>query len=181
MFEWWKKIASAHRSEDETSQGMWLDFFAPRASKGFLIRLGCVALIALVIFWGLLRPCVIDGQSMMPTYDRSGFNLNKRWAYWFSEVKRGDVVIISFDGKFQLLKRVVALAGDTVEFRNGKLFVNRRQVDEPYLHYSSDWNMPERVVSPGCCYVVGDNRSQPINDHVFGEVPLERIAGQPLF
>ena len=181
MFEWWKKIASAHRSDDETSQGMWLDFFAPRASKGFLIRLVCVALLALLVFWGLLRPCIIDGQSMMPTYDSSGFNLNKRWAYWFSEVKRGDVVIISYDGKFQLLKRVVALAGDTVEFRNGKLFVNGEERHEPYVKLPCDWNMKPVKVAEDEFYVVGDNRSMNIVKHQHGAVKAYRIIGTPLF
>lgn len=181
MFKWWHKIVSAHRSDDETSRGEILEFIFPQLSKAFFIRLTAVALCAVLIFGVLLMPCIIDGGSMLPTYARKGFTFCKKWSYWFREPAAGDIVIINYGSRHYLLKRIIALAGDTVEFRRGTLFVNGKKQEEPYVRYISDWNLPPRTVAPGKCYVVGDNRSQPINEHIFGQVDLKRITGQPLF
>ncbi len=80
-----------------------------------------------------------------------------------------------------LLKRVVALEGDVVEFRNGDLFVNKERVEEVYIRYPSDWNLPPRTVNEGHFYVVGDNRSVSIDIHRFGQTPADRVIGAPLW
>lgn len=76
-----------------------------------------------------------------------------------------------------LLKRVVALAGETVEFRRGALLVNGKMIKEPYVQYPSDWNLGPREVKSGKIYVVGDNRSVPLHQHHFGQVSVKRVVG----
>lgn len=76
-----------------------------------------------------------------------------------------------------LLKRVVALPGETVEFRNGFLYVNGNVIEEPYVHHRSDWELPPRTVAPGHVYVVGDNRGTSMARHQFGAVNMDRIIG----
>ena len=181
MFNWWKKISSAHRSDDTTAQGELREFLFPKLKLPFFIRMGIVAAVTAIVFGVFLMPCVIDGESMLPTYDSSGLTFCKKWSYWFSEPQRGDVVIIKYASNIYLLKRIVALEGDTVEFRRGKLYINGIEQDEPYVKYLSNWNLKPRQVAPGSCYVVGDNRSQRMHEHVFGQISLERIAGEPLF
>ncbi len=80
-----------------------------------------------------------------------------------------------------LLKRVVALEGERVEFRDGRLFVNGSEMDEPYVNYPSDWNLPPRVVGRNSVYVVGDNRNVPMEGHLFGQTSIHRIIGGPLW
>jgi len=80
-----------------------------------------------------------------------------------------------------LLKRIVATEGEEIEFRSGKLIVNQKEMEEPYFRFPSDWNLPPRVVQKGCVYVVGDNRSMPIENHLFGNASLKRIVGVPLW
>ena len=181
MFKWWHKIAAAHRSDDDTARGEVMEFFFPRLRAGFFIRLAAVAFFALVVFGFLLMPCVIDGESMMPTYGRHGFNFCKKWSYWFKKPERSDVVVIKYASNLYLLKRIVGLEGDTVEFRKGELFVNGRKQHEPYIHYICTWDLPPRRIAPGNCYVIGDNRSQPIKEHIFGQLSMKRIVGKPLF
>ncbi len=177
----WCKIATVHRSADTTSAGTMRDFFIPRPTKGFFIRMGVVAIVAIIVFGFLLIPCIIDGESMIPTYPAHGFTFCWRGKYLFRNPKRGEVVIICYSTKVYFLKRVVALPGETVEFRRGNLFINGRRQREPYLHYICDWNLPPRTVEAGHYYVVGDNRSQPISLHKFGQVDSKKIAGAPLF
>jgi len=110
------------------------------------------------------------------------FNFCFRLRYSFSKPERHDVVTIRLAGeKIMLLKRVVALEGDFVEFQNGILFVNKKKIDEQYVRYPSDWNLPPRKVDKGHVYVVGDNRSVPIDVHQFGQTPIDRIIGVPLW
>ena len=83
--------------------------------------------------------------------------------------------------RVMLLKRVVALEGDVVEFRNGDLFVNKEKVEEAYSRYTSDWNLAPRTVNKGHVYVVGDNRSVSIDIARFGQTSTDRIVGVPLW
>ncbi|HUU39805.1 MAG TPA: signal peptidase I, partial [Desulfatiglandales bacterium] len=95
---------------------------------------------------------------------------------------RHDIVLIKFAGKkVMLLKRIIALEGETVEFRNGKLFVDEIEVNEPYLKYPCNWNLSPRKVKKGHVYVVGDNRNMPIKNHNFGQTLINRIIGAPIW
>jgi signal peptidase I len=80
-----------------------------------------------------------------------------------------------------LLKRIIALEGERIEFRDGKLLVDGNKIDEPYVRYPCDWNLPPRQVEQGSVYVVGDNRNMPIEDHLFGQTSINRIVGVPLW
>ena len=181
LWELWQKICKLHRSDDETAGGEFADFFMPELTRGFLIRLSVVAVSAAVVFYFLLIPCVISGESMEPTYKRVGFTFCWRGKYWFSEPQKGDVVIIRYSGKTYYLKRIVALPGDVVAFRRGILYVNGKPQKEPYVRFGSDWDLRPRKVDAGHYYVVGDNRSMPLEQHRFGQVAAGRVKGVPLW
>jgi len=119
---------------------------------------------------------------MEPTYHNGRVNFCWRLRYLFSEPKRHDVVAVRFAGsKVMLLKRVVALEGERIEFRDGKLFVDGREIEEPYVLYPCDWNLSPRQVEKDRVYIVGDNRSMPIEDHHFGQASKGRVVGVPLW
>ncbi len=150
--------------------------------KKRVVRIVLISLAAWLIFSYVLIPLRIQGRSMEPTYHDGGFSFCWRQRYLFSPPSPGDVVAIRFAGRHvMLLKRVVALAGDVVEFRNGILYVNDQQVDEPYVRFRSDWNLPPRTVGAGRVYVVGDNRGVPMKQHYFGQAELDRVIGGVLW
>jgi signal peptidase I len=151
-------------------------FIFPELNRKFFIRLAFVAGVSALLFL-LFKPCVISGSSMEPSWYDGSVTVSFRWQYLFSPPEKGDVVTISFFGRKELLKRVVALPGDVVEFRNGKLFVNGKMTDEPYVVRACDWSMDPVKVREGYCFVVGDNRDQPIAEHLVGEVLQSRISG----
>ena len=156
-------------------------FFLPHLNRKFIIRLSVVAVVALVFFAFVLKPFFISGGSMLPTYGERGFTCVFRWSYLFSAPERGDIVAVSYFGSRYLLKRVLAVENDTVAFREGKLFVNGRLCEEPYVKYQGRWNVPDTFVPPGYCFVAGDNRQQDKKYHLFGLVRIKRIAGKVLF
>jgi len=119
---------------------------------------------------------------MEPTYRDGGFTFCLAPRYLFSEPSRGDVVAVRLAGRrIMYLKRIVALAGETVAFDRGRLVVDGMLMPEPYVIYWGEWNLPPRLVKNGHVYVVGDNRSIPMESHVFGQTPIERIVGTPLW
>lgn len=157
-------------------------FLFPRLTPIYFVRVALVSAVAYLLFAFVLTPFFIRGRSMEPTYIDGGFDFCFKLRYLFSGPKRGDVVGLKLAGeRVMLLKRVVALAGDTVEFRDGKLFVNAREVPEPYVQGPCDWNLPPRRVEEGSLYVVGDNRSMPIEGHDFGQTSVARVIGVPLW
>jgi signal peptidase I len=80
-----------------------------------------------------------------------------------------------------LLKRIVALENEWVEFRDGKLWVDEKEIDEPYLRFPCQWNLAPRQVAAGSVYVIGDNRDISIERHYFGQVSIQRLKGVPLW
>jgi signal peptidase I len=157
-------------------------FFFPSFTPKFLIRIALVALFAYLFFGYLCIPFTIRGISMEPTYRNGGVNFCWRLNTFFSEPKRYDVVTVRFAGsRVMLLKRMVAREGEQVEFRDGKLFIDGQKIDEPYVRYPCNWNLPPRRVEKDCIYVVGDNRSMPTENHHFGQTSKKRIIGVPLW
>ncbi len=157
-------------------------FFVPEAGRKYFIRVLIVAVSAFIVFQYVLIPFFIRGDSMWPTYTDGSFNFCFTPAYLFSRPQRGDVVTIRMAGKrVMLLKRIVALEHDIVAFKDGRLFVNHQAVTEPYTSGPCDWQLPPREVKAGHVYVVGDNRSVPMARHDFGQTPVGRITGVPLW
>jgi len=153
-------------------------FFFPVFNKGYFFRLILIALACYLIFGHLLIPLRIQGFSMDPAYRNSSFAFCWRLQYLFTPPERFDVVAVRYSGRrVMLLKRVVALPGETVEFRKGFLYVNGNPIEEPYVHHRSDWQLSPRTVSPDHVYVVGDNRGTSMARHQFGEVKIKRIVG----
>ncbi|MDD2479252.1 MAG: signal peptidase I [Victivallaceae bacterium] len=157
------------------------DFFIPRLTRIYLIRIAVIILLCFTIFGFVLRPAWVKGGSMEPTYRKIGLNFIYLLKYWHSKPQRGDIVAIYYEKKVMFLKRIVALPDETVEFRDGKLYVNGQKLDEPYVKKPCDWELPPRTVQYGYYYVVGDNRNQPIERHQFGQVAQRRIIGVPLW
>ncbi|RPI99618.1 MAG: signal peptidase I [Deltaproteobacteria bacterium] len=157
-------------------------FFFPSITPGFLTRTLCIGVLAYLFFGYVCLPFRIKGISMEPTYHDGGFNFCWRPSYLFSQPRRHDVVAVRFAGnRVMLLKRVVALEKEEFEFIDGKLFVDRKEIAEPYVRYPYHWNLPPRLVEKGSVYVVGDNRDMPIEHHYFGQTSVKRILGAPLW
>jgi signal peptidase I len=157
-------------------------FFLPPLTWRLLARALLVAIAAYLFFGYLCIPMHIEGISMEPAYRNGSFNFCWRLRYLFSAPKRHDVVAVRFAGdRVMLLKRIVAMEGEEVEFQSGKLYINGKEMEELYISLPSDWNLPPRLVEKGCVYVIGDNRSMPIENHLFGNASTKRIVGGPLW
>jgi signal peptidase I len=158
------------------------NFLFPQINRKFLIRVMIVAVSAFLIFKFLLIPFRVKGHSMAPTYNNGEMNFCWTLRYMFSPPGRHDIVTVRYAGtRVMLLKRVIAVEGETVEFIRGQLFVNGREIREPYVAGKYNWDLPPRHVKPRHVYVAGDNRQVPMETHDFGQTDVNRIIGAPLW
>jgi signal peptidase I len=145
-------------------------------------------LVAFVLVFGLVRPFVLEAfripsESMVPTLEVGDRVLANKFIYRLTEPERGDVVVFESVGEGddqKLIKRIVAVAGDEIEVRNGTLLVNGEEQEEPYLTENPPFNgsyepteVPEEHV-----FVMGDNRANSADSRVFGPLPVENIEGE---
>ncbi len=159
------------------------NFFIPKINGNFFLRLAVLALLTVLICTFILTPAFTHGDSMLPTYRSRQFLPVWRPKYWFRAPQVGDVVMVRFAGqRIMLLKRVVAVAGQRVAFHAGVLHIDGVPCQEPWSRLTDcDWELPERIVPEGEIYVIGDNRSMPLAEHIFGHVSVKRIVGAPLW
>lgn len=152
-----------------------------RNPKRTFMRVVVLVIVCTVLFNYVLLPIRVDGPSMSPNYKENSVNFINRLAYLKKDPKRGDVVAIRYTGRsMMLMKRVVALPGETIEFVGGRIVIDGRFLDEPYLKNECDWNVkPEHnTMRDDEYYVVGDNRSMPFENHYQGAAKRERILGR---
>ena len=150
-----------------------------RRPKFTLVRIVALVLAVVVLRQFVLLPIQVIGPSMLPTYQDHGINFINRLAYRSYEPQRGDVVAVRTSGvSIMYMKRVIGLPGETVTFREGRVFINGQPLDEPYLKYPCDWELRPVTVELGEIFVVGDNRSMPANSHYFGRTQRQRIVGK---
>jgi signal peptidase I len=147
-----------------------------------VVRVAILIIFSVVVFGWVLLPVRTYGDSMLPTYRSGGFHLVNRAAYLWRDPSRGDVVAVRLAGwRVVYVKRIVGVPGDRVAFSQGVLMVNGRPVDEPYIRQPQPWTMPEVTLGSEEFFVVGDNRNMRMEQHEFGRVRRERIAGPLLF
>lgn len=175
----WQKAAQ-HTAESLRRSGK--AFFCPRLTRRYLLRVVAVGACTAILATWVVTPCRIQGDSMAPTYRDGGMAVIWRGAFRLRRPRRGEVVAIRAAGpRVMFLKRVVGVEGDSVGFQSGRLLLNGEPLDEPYVAGNCDWSLAPRQVPPGWVYVVGDNRSMPMEHHVFGATEVSQLAGRPLW
>ncbi|MGH9714156.1 MAG: signal peptidase I [Candidatus Acidiferrales bacterium] len=141
--------------------------------------------LALVIIIFLYQPVKVEGTSMAPLLsDQERIFINK-FVYRFEPIERGDVVVFWYplDRSKSFIKRVIALPGETVEVRAGRLYVDGRELVEPYVpaNYLDGASYPPLTVPADCFFVMGDHRDSSNDSRVFGPVPRQYIYGKAVF
>jgi signal peptidase I len=128
-------------------------------SLDFLVAMVISAFI--IIF--LYQPVHVEGTSMLPRLQDKDLLFINKFAYRFEAIHRGDVVVFLYphDHTKSYIKRVIALPGDDLRIDHGRVWVNGRQIAEPYVpaRFRDDRSQPEMTIPPGEYFVMGDHRS----------------------
>ncbi len=127
---------------------------------------------------------------MTPTLHNGDRVLVNKLAYRLHDVHRGDVVVFERPPELKdapevkdLIKRVIGLPGETVEFREGRILIDGHLLDEPYLAPGiTTESKPETgdsiTVPPSQVLVLGDNRRNSTDGRVFGPISQKLIVGR---
>jgi len=154
-------------------KGSCLRFFLDLLETLFLsvaLFLGINALTARV---------VVEGFSMRPTLEDETYVLVNKMSYHSKLPEHGDIIVFHFpiDPDQDFIKRVIGLPGDKIDIHDGRVKVNEHVLSEAYIaaapQYVGSWRVPENHV-----FVLGDNRNNSSDSHVWGSVPLENLIGK---
>jgi signal peptidase I len=124
----------------------------------------------------------IEGVSMLPLLHDGERIFVNRYIYRFRLVQRGDVVVFWYppDPSKTLVKRVLGIPGDMISIREGRLFLNRGALEEPYVPEAlrDTYNLPTVTVPSGYYFVLGDDRKNSDDSRRWGLVPQRYILGR---
>lgn len=148
-----------------------------------LTSLGMVSYTFITHF--IFQSVRVDGQSMVPTLENSGSYWLDRFAYVASAPRQGDIVALKDpQDNVLVVKRVIALPGQSVYLDHGKVLVDGQPLAEPYLPdktltFAYEKNESEFfVMGKDQFFVLGDNRDNSTDSRVFGPVPRQNILGK---
>jgi len=150
----------------------------------------CVSLLILIVFAVGVRhfvaePVRVVGDSMHPTLAEGDLMLVEKLTYWTEEPSRGDIIVCYYPGyTVSCVKRVIAVGGETVEIKDGEVYIDGAILDEAaYWNGTHFGSMEEVTVPEGSVFVMGDNRnnSKDSRNVTVGPIPFEKIVGRVFF
>jgi signal peptidase I len=115
----------------------------------------------------------MTGNSMQPTF-KDGQVIEVKSVDNISSLQRGDIIVFEWNGD-SLIKRLVALPGETIEIRQGSIIIDGKEYDEPYDVISPDYEREPIQLGEDEYYVLGDNRNESRDSHNFGPITSEMI------
>ncbi len=150
-----------------------------------IIKIVVIALaIVIPIRYFLFQPFIVKGQSMEPNFETGDYLIIDEISYRFREPQRGEVVVFRYpwNPSQRYIKRIIGLPGETVEIKEGKIFISGALLDESkYLlnHYYTDNKGFESIVlGKDEYFVLGDNRLASSDSRVWGVLPRKNIIGR---
>ncbi|HOC92299.1 MAG TPA: signal peptidase I [bacterium] len=173
-------------------------FFVKPTPKQYVRDLLQAIVLAFIVAFGIIRPFilqtyVIPSSSMEPTIYIGDRVVGFMFTYRFREPQRGEIIVFNQDGertprpipipflkdpKTNFIKRVVAVGGDTIEVRDLTVYVNHMPINEPYIKAPPLYNMAAVKVPEGHVFLMGDNRNNSNDSHVWGPLPLKNVRSK---
>ncbi len=163
-----------------------------RSAAGVFLEFLETVVLALLLFAlsyiFLFQPFIVKGNSMLPNFLDTEHLLTNKIVFYFRQPQRGEVIIFKApdNPKYDYIKRIVGLPGDSVEIRNGRYYVNNKEINESaylpadtvtnsgnYLHEEQ-----KIIISQDAYFVSGDNRGNSSDSRDFGPIPKKSIIGK---
>ena len=176
---------------DKTRSRFWQRGFAPPPVSPGIVRGLVRELVVPVVLAGLITSGInvfvaearlVRGPSMQPNFVYDERVIVEKLSYSFREPCRGDVVILDLPAQEEsLIKRVVALSGETVEVQGGHICIDGEPLQEHWTAWYGGPDHPATLVPAGQVFVLGDNRGSSRDSRSFGPVALDRIIGRVRF
>jgi signal peptidase I len=143
------------------------------------LKVVIIALILAVVLRGfMLEPTYVQGPSMLTTMKTGDRIIINKLIYRFTTPARGEIIVFHTP-KEDLIKRVIALPGETIEAKNGRVYVDGKLLSEPYLSPNTKTtSIPRTKIPAGHWFVMGDNRINSMDSRDLGPVAFDQIVGR---
>ena len=171
-------LEPAAQGETERSSSSLFRWFGE-----LVLLVGLAFVLALAIRSYVVQPFYIPTSSMVPTLQIGDRVLVSKFAYRFGDPAPGDIVVLNAPSgeDTDLIKRIIAIEGQTIDIQEGIVTVDGERLDEPYVNPRArdDSSLTEPLVVPdGHVFLMGDNRPNSSDSRVFGTQPEELLQGK---
>lgn len=153
------------------------------------IKVFGLAIILAFVITLFIKPTLVRGDSMLPTLHENDYLIINKIGYKVGEPKNGDVIVFKSDleqndgTNKDLVKRIIGIEGDRIIIKDGKVYVNDKLLNEPYLSQGMDTKGDiDLVVPQGKLFVLGDNREVSLDSRYeqVGLVDISDVEGKVL-
>ena len=156
-----------------------------KKGRSFLRELLEMAILTIAIFLVVrvaLQNFRVEGESMEPNLHNDEYILVNKIDYLLHSPQRGDVIVFKAvpanEPDKDFIKRVIGLPGETVQVKNETVYINGHKLNEPYNHYPPEYTFGPSKVPPGSYFVLGDNRNNSEDSHLWKWLPRSDIIGK---
>jgi len=152
--------------------------------KDWVISILIAVVLAFFIRYFIVELYMVEGPSMQPTLRTGERLVVNKFIYRFKAPERGDVLVFRFpkDPSRDFIKRVIAVPGDTIEIKDGRVFVNGELQNEKYILEQTRGSYPLSTVPSDHIFAMGDNRNNSEDSRFadVGFVPYDLIKGKAI-
>lgn len=182
-----KESGNDNNSPQAPRENIWLEVIK---------TLGLSAVLAFGIRTFVAEARYIPSKSMVPTLQVDDRLIVDKVSYHFKDPQRGDIIVFmppdeasvvctgpqasQQHTKDAYIKRIIGLPGDSVEVKQGQVFINGKPLKEGYVAEVPDYQYGPRTVPQGSYLVLGDNRNNSCDSHYWGFVPRDNIIGRAI-
>ena len=139
-----------------------------------------IILVVLLVKQFVVTPIQVNGDSMYPTLKNGDLMLLNRLTYKFGSINRFDIVVVD-KGDSYIIKRVIALPGETIISKDNKIYINGEELEQPFLQDGVETYNFEATVTDDCYFVMGDNRPISLDSRELGCFDISKIRGKTSF
>ena len=142
-----------------------------------------IIIIAVVLFIKafIVTPIKVNGESMYPTLEEGDIMILNKTAYYFNKPERFDIVVVNMPDEY-LIKRVIGLPGEHIEYKDNILYVDGKKVKENFKHgVTDDFNIEELgsdTIPLNTYLVLGDNRGNSLDSRELGFIREDQLLGK---
>jgi signal peptidase I len=142
-----------------------------------------IAVFLILVIEGLSDRVKIEGSSMLPSLHQNDRVIVSKVSYRSKEIQRGDILVFDYPNnpEEEYIKRVIAISGDTISIRDGKLILNGEVLLEPYIENYILGKFEEITVPENTVFVLGDNRNHSSDSRFWGPLPIDYVVGKAVF